>query len=188
MGTSNNATADVSFQDIQIELGAFATSYIPTVASQVTRTADVCSIVAPNFAPWYNATEGTIIFDFIAPPTAGPASLWFPNASGAPAIGDNDGGNNARVSLRGVAYVDTGGTATTAGVQYKTGFGYKQGSYASSTNANTVQTSANATAPTAPTNVTFGSSAGVNYLNGHIRSVRYYPTRLTNAQLQALTA
>ena len=190
--TNNNPTYTGTSQSWLIwganfEAGAFPTSYIPTVAASLTRNADAVSMTGTNFSDWYNATEGTIIFDFIATPTAGSASLWFPNASGAPTIADNDGGNNARVSLRGVAYVDTGGTATTAGVQYKTGFGYKQGSYASSTNANTVQTSANATAPTAPTNVTFGSSTGANYLNSHIRAIRYYSMRLLNAEIQAFT-
>jgi hypothetical protein len=32
------------------------------------------------------------------------------------------------------------------------------------------------------------SSVGALQLNGHIRQIAYYPTRLTNAQLQAITA
>jgi len=170
----------------QIEAGAFATSYIPTVASTVTRNADGVSMTGTNFSDWYNASEGTIIVDFFGTPSAAGA-IWFPDIVGAPAMGDNDGGNNVRVSLRGVAYVDTGGSPTTAGLQYKTAFGYKQSSYASSTNASAVQTSSNATAPTSPTAVTFGSSAGVNYLNSHIKGIRYYPMRLINAEIQAFS-
>jgi len=44
----------------QLEAGAFATSYIPTVASQVTRAADSASMIGNNFARWYNQTEGTV--------------------------------------------------------------------------------------------------------------------------------
>jgi hypothetical protein len=40
----------------QFEAGAFATSYIPTVASQVTRAADSASMIGNNFARWFNQT------------------------------------------------------------------------------------------------------------------------------------
>jgi hypothetical protein len=43
----------------QVEAGAFATSYIPTVASQVTRSADSAVMTGTNFSSWYNASEGT---------------------------------------------------------------------------------------------------------------------------------
>ena len=171
----------------QLEAGAFATSYIPTVASQVTRSADAASITGTNFSNWYNQTEGTISFNYTGTPTA-VAQLWVPSAVGGPTIADNDGGNNVRVSLRSVAYVDTGGTITTAGLLYKTAFGYKQGDYASSTNAGTVQVSSNATAPTVQTGVTLGSLGGTSsFLNGHIRSIAYYNTRLSNTILQGIT-
>jgi hypothetical protein len=43
----------------QIELGAFPTSYIPTVASQVTRNADAATMTGTNFSSWYRADEGS---------------------------------------------------------------------------------------------------------------------------------
>jgi hypothetical protein len=45
----------------QFEAGSFATSYIPTVASSVVRSADVCSITGANFTSFYNSTEGTLV-------------------------------------------------------------------------------------------------------------------------------
>jgi hypothetical protein len=44
----------------QLEAGAFPTSYIQTVASQVTRSADAASMTGTNFSSWYNAGEGTM--------------------------------------------------------------------------------------------------------------------------------
>lgn len=44
----------------QVEAGAFPTSYIPTVASTVTRSADNASMTGTNFSSWYNQTEGTL--------------------------------------------------------------------------------------------------------------------------------
>jgi hypothetical protein len=41
----------------QVEAGAFATSYIPTTSSTVTRSADNASITGSNFSRWFNNTE-----------------------------------------------------------------------------------------------------------------------------------
>lgn len=48
----------------QMETGAFPTSYIPTTASTVTRSADVASMTGTNFSSWYNPTEGTMVAAF----------------------------------------------------------------------------------------------------------------------------
>lgn len=45
----------------QIETGSFPTSYIPTVASTVTRAADVASITGANFSGWYNQGQGSLL-------------------------------------------------------------------------------------------------------------------------------
>jgi len=59
-----NAFDGVTLWGTQVELGAFATSYIPTVASQVTRAADAASMTGTNFSSWYNQTEGTFFAQF----------------------------------------------------------------------------------------------------------------------------
>ena len=46
----------------QLELGAFATSYRPTVASSVTRTADSLVVASAQFVTFYNQAEGTILY------------------------------------------------------------------------------------------------------------------------------
>jgi hypothetical protein len=55
----------------QLEAGAFPTSYIPTVASSVTRNADAASMTGANFSSWFNPEEGTIYYDGAAV-TSGP--------------------------------------------------------------------------------------------------------------------
>ncbi len=63
-GPFGNYTGDGSsylyFFGPQVENGAFITSYIPTTASTVTRSADVVSITGTNFSSWYNPSEGTV--------------------------------------------------------------------------------------------------------------------------------
>ena len=54
-------TVTGSVTQAQLEAGAFATSYIPTVASTVVRSADVCSITGSAFAGFYNNNQGTIM-------------------------------------------------------------------------------------------------------------------------------
>ena len=58
-------TVTGTVQFAQLEVGAFATSYIPTAASQVTRTADVATMTGTNFSSWYNATQGSFMYHFI---------------------------------------------------------------------------------------------------------------------------
>jgi hypothetical protein len=61
---SQNYTGDgysgIYIWGAQLEAGAFPTSYIKTVASQVTRSADAASMTGANFSSWYRQDEGTL--------------------------------------------------------------------------------------------------------------------------------
>jgi surface protein len=57
-------TGSVTFA--QLEVGAYASSYIPTAASQVTRAADSATMTGVNFTSWYGA-GGTMIVDVNMP-------------------------------------------------------------------------------------------------------------------------
>lgn len=43
----------------QLEAGAFATSYIPTTTTSLTRNADVVTMTGANFSSWYNVGAGS---------------------------------------------------------------------------------------------------------------------------------
>jgi surface protein len=68
----------------QLEAGSYASSYIPTVESQVTRAADAFTLSGSNFTQWYNQSgQGTLIADVDTPEsgiivTAGTANLRAP--------------------------------------------------------------------------------------------------------------
>lgn len=51
---------DIEIFGFQNEAGAFATSYIPTTTTALTRNADVATMTGTNFSDWFNASEGTL--------------------------------------------------------------------------------------------------------------------------------
>lgn len=171
----------------QLEAGAFATSYIPTVASQVTRSADVATMTGTNFSSWYNQTEGTFVAE---------ADTVGTSTRSVVMVGADD---NNRVQIAHTGSTDALFRIVNAGVAAnpaniaatKTGFkaalAYKQSDAAASVGASAVTTSS-PTSMVAHTAAYLGSNAAAGlFLNGHIRQIAYYNTRLPNATLQALT-
>jgi surface protein len=84
-GISINTSGDqVDIFGCQCEIGSYASSYIPTVASQVTRAADAFTLSGSNFTQWYNQSgQGTLVADVDTPEagiivTAGTANLRAP--------------------------------------------------------------------------------------------------------------
>src|SRR5690606_36769293 len=55
--------ADVYIWGVQLELGAYATSYIPTTTRSVTRHADVATISGGDFSGFWQAVRGGVIVD-----------------------------------------------------------------------------------------------------------------------------
>ena len=173
----------------QVEAGAFATSYIPTVASQVTRSADIASMTGTNFSSWYNQTEGTFVGSFDA----------FSPASSMVWAGISDGTSNNRmqsgsssgsalfVNVGGVNQVALSSSTVTANTITNRAITYKTDDFAVCTAGGSVATDTLGTLPTVDRLAVGGLNSG-SQLNGHIRSIDYYNTRLPDAQLQSLTA
>jgi len=199
-GTNNSYTGDgtsgIFIYGAQLEAGAFATSYIPTVASQVTRAADQTSIVAPNFAPWYNQSEGTFVCDFDtntlnASATSVYASVFATDGTANNFNGLYNYGNFVGGAVRtgNVTQADiNGGGSPANNTTIKSAIAYATNDIAVTVNGATPVTDTSAVIGTTMNQLTIGNRNNLNYRNGHIRSIRYYPTRLSNAQLQALTA
>jgi len=190
---TGDGTSGIFLWGAQLEAGAFVTSYIPTVASQVTRAADVAAITGPNFTPWYNQSAGTFVVEGDSGVNVS-LSIYVP-------VSANDGTANNRIqpfiyngkwggSVR-VAGVDQAdlqqNSSFTANVPAKIALAYAVNDFAVSVNGNTALTDTSGSLPTV-NQLAIGQVINSNFLNGHIRSIRYYPSRLSNAQLQALTA
>lgn len=175
----------------QLEAGSFATSYIPTVASQVTRAADAASMTGANFSSWYRADEGTIYTEF----KANAASVGQSFAS----IDDGTTGNaiylitspsnsvfdRFQVNVGGATQAAIGTSGFIATNQNKMAGAYKVNDFERAINGASL-TDTLGTVPVVNT-LRLGNQAGASFLNGTIKKLAYYPKRLTNTQLQALT-
>jgi|LakMenEpi03Aug12_release.lakeMendotaPanAssembly.Ray.scaffolds.fasta_scaffold57624_6 hypothetical protein len=177
----------------QLELGAFATSVIPTTTTALTRNADAASMTGTNFSDWYNAVEGTLYVEANTPDFA--VAYVFAD------INSNSLTNYIRQSTSSLGTIsqfvvsDSGtavaspGVSVTLGSVRKAAGAYILNSIQQSVNGSLGTQDTSATIPAGLTQLNIGSrSTGANNVNGTIRRIAYYPVRLANTTLQALTA
>lgn len=188
---TGDGTSGIYVYGAQIEAGAFATSYIPTVAAQVTRSRDAVSMTGTDFSNWYNSNQGTFIASF----TVRQSSVvlvandgTFNNRLPQMSIGSVSGYENFIVAGGTVvATLNPAGTHT-FGTTANVSVAYAVNNYAAVANGGTVVTDTSGALPTGINALNIGSfQNGSTPMNGYLRSIIYYPTRLTDAQLQALT-
>lgn len=186
-----NGTSGAYVWGAQIETGAFVTSYIPTVALTVIRSADVATMTGTNFSDWYNQNAGTMLCDVILEgQTAGGAvsDVWAVNASATPSTnfirlreGTVISGADAEMFTGGVLQVDTNSFALTANVAAKSAFAWATNSGMLAANGALI--GAEDTSVTLPTVNQMVLTGG----NKWLRQIAFYSSRLPHAQLQALT-
>lgn len=190
-----NGTDSFLIWGAQLEAGAFATSYIPTVASTVTRASDTANITVANFSSWYNQPTGTFVIDSSS---VAASSLILRQAF---AVSDGTANNFARVYSYDSRW---GGSVTTGGVQQadlfmaagtyvqnvpaKFALALQNNNFAGVLNGGAPVTDVSGTMPVVDRMSLGRFDASGQMFVGHIRSIRYYPARLNNAQLQTLTA
>jgi len=184
-------TVTGTVQFAQLELGSFATSYIPTTVSQVTRSADVATMTGTNFSDWYNASEGAFVAQ--ATPSEVPAtdalSRFAVVASGTDALRLERVSGNFRCvkTVSGSSSVSSTFAWTTGDSKWF-GAAYKLNSNAAVFNAQT-PSALTGTLLSGMNALSFGTTTtgASNWWDGHIQKVMYFPQRLTNAELQAFT-
>ena len=177
----------------QSESGAFPTSYTPTaVAATTARAADVAVMTGSNFSSWYNAT-GTFTVEFDT----------FVIASGQTTIMMADNGASTTEYVRfykpsgtttlRVSFVAAGASAAdlnrgtiTVGPVHKWAASWATNDFAASFNASAVAVDTTGAVP-APNQLRIGTDNLSQYINGHIRRIRFFNTAKSDAELQALT-
>ena len=168
----------------QVEQGAFATSYIPTVSSSLTRSADVCSITGSDFTGIWNRFAGTGIASISS--MYSNSGRFVANNIGARALEVyKSGGNTLFFEAGGAQEIIISSSST---IPFKAGVAYAIDDYQGSFNGTLggVDTNTGGTIPNS-TSLSIGNLNNGNFLNGTISSIRYYKKRLPNAKLQTLT-
>jgi len=172
----------------QYEAGAFATSYIPTGASSVARSADSVSMTGTNFSSWYSQSEGTFVINYT-------------RVSGTSIIlqAANAGGSNyhnfysyslftvcetVNTTQQGLTQL----TTSVSGVPQDVAYGYKANDFAGCVDGTSPVLDPAGTVPSDLNRLSLGLAiVGSWSLNGWLASLTYYNTRLPNATLQSLT-
>lgn len=187
-----DGTSGIYIWGAQLEAGAFATSYIPTLASTVTRSADVASI--NTLSPWYNQAEGSFFAEWrLGQDTSSIIIYQVDDGTNTNVIrlryGAAGTSNDTAVIVGNVAQFTLAvSTQQTPNTTYKNAMAYKLNDFARSADGGVAITNNSGTLPTV-TQLGIGQrSVNTEQPNGHIRRIAYYNRRLTNAELQALSA
>jgi hypothetical protein len=209
---SNTATTSITFPSFagngfdgyllwgaQYETAPSATSYIATVASAQTRTADSASMTGTNFTSWYNYSGGTVYLE-----AASGSATGNPISTAPYTIQISDGGTTNQILLcNGATGIYTYSKVNNVVVQnlavalpatiaantfYKTAWYFSGAGNGVSSAGQTATTYSTAIVAPAVNQLNIAGTGNTNPLNGRIKKFAYYPLALTNTQIQSLSA
>lgn len=189
---TGDGVSGIYISGYQIEAGSFATSLIVGEGAQVTRAADVPSVNV--LSPWFNASEGTFVVEWVQPAL---------KANGQQSVFDlNDGTTNnrlagliesnssifqSRYASGGVWTPNKSAPAAPPGLRCKAALAYASGDQSFAFGGSVFGSGTTIGGLGAVSSMRVGNGL-TGALNSHIRSIRYYPKRLSNSELQVMTA
>lgn len=195
LSTTNGVsdTEDIFFDMQQLEQQSYATSYIPTNGTAITRSAETCN--NSGDADTFNDSEGVLMAEISALYEDGSHRY----------ISLSDGTNNNRLNIRYISggnnfigmFVKIGGTIQVS-VSYnkditinsKVVLKYKLNDYALWIDGFEVGTDLNALVPTDGTlnELKFSNGNGNDKFYGNTKQIQYYDTALTDSELEYMTS
>jgi hypothetical protein len=187
-----STVSEILIWGAQVEQGSYATSYIPTQGSAVTRLADVCSQTPPDGV--IGQTEGVIYWEGIINGTENN----FANIVTGERNLNTSFSMLHRKSLSdfqcavfdGSTRGQCNGGSVVLGQKYKIAYAYKSGDFALYVNGILVDTSSDTwTPPSTIDEIIIGDTItyfGFKESNTH-KEIKLYNTRLSNSELAALT-
>lgn len=184
-----NPTNGLLIWGAQLEVGAWATSYLPTTTAQLSRAADIATMPVGS---WYKSGVGTLLVNAT---TEYSAASYFP---GFAALDDGTGNNRVDLNgggagLVGVNIVAAGTSqygnnfsGVVSGTPFKAAAAWSSGAAAMGAAMGTATTGGGTAAPTL-TELVLGGGVGTNAMSGWLRNIRYWSRQLSSAELQQVT-
>jgi len=171
----------------QCEQASFGTSYIKTTGATATRSSDFPSIPVADFG--FNSAEGTVVCEL--------QHFTTESVGAAAGFALDDGSSSNRLyyyqnkgqwigSVSGTTTLNIDAADTSENTATKVAVTYKKDDFVLYRNGSLQGTDTSSEVP-AVTTFFVGNSSSNTELFGHIKSIKYYPRRLTNAQLQEIT-
>ena len=183
-----STTNGVYLWGTQVEALTFPTSYIPTVASQVTRAQDFATMTGTNFSSWFNNQQGTVYCSFDNATVSSNMTTWAIDTTSI------DGYIVVRVGtgLTGYVYpssISSGTSTATSNTTQQSAYSYNNTTLSQSIvlNGGTAGTASFTALSFQPNQMELGKNRTANIMTGHIRKFAYYPIATTATNLQALT-
>ena len=178
----------------QLEIGDGPSSYLPTTSAQVTRAADLAYVLSGD---WLGAGQGTIYVESSHHSFSDVFAASLGTASGLGNVSLYVRSSDRR--LTGRVYDDTGATSynqvipSSTPVAYavttKQALAYRVADFQFSASGALATAGATGALPTID-RLNLGTRASnvvSSHMTGHLRRIKYFPYRLTAAELQALT-
>jgi len=178
-------------QFAQLEAGAFATSYIPTTTTALTRNADVATMTGTNFSDWFNASEGTFQAQVVPSESSTTGRRFLQASDGTSA--------NTIMLLKYASFIFEcdASSATqcviskqtiTANTQYKIAGSYKANNFQFAVAGSLGTADTSGSVPTGVNQMGIGCTpAGTGLMNGWMQKITYYPQALLPAETQAIS-
>jgi hypothetical protein len=185
-----DGTSHIYLWGAQFEEQSYATSYIPTSGSTVTRNQDVCSNAGSS--DLINSTEGVLYAEI--------STLADENSNRYFSINDGSANNRIRfgyttqsnsVRLLVVAssiQVDITKQLSNTSVFNKIAIKYKQNDFALWVNGVEIATDTSGNTPSGLSQLDFDNSAGGDIFYGNVRSVAVFKEALTDEELAKITS
>jgi hypothetical protein len=181
----------------QLEQASFPTSYIKTTGATATRSADTPTINTSEFG--FNAKNFTVFCEW---DTIIPAPVAWPTFTKIFTLQEANGTENAAIvgssgnaAVYGSVYTEGAHQVTysafqTDGNPEKTAFRLGTDTFLMANDGTLLTEDTSVNMPTLLNRMGIGLNGGnlTQHLNGHVKSIKFYPRRLTNAQLQDLTS